>query len=164
MDLRVDSSGFALWGTRRMRCALGRTGISGDKHEGDGATPAGSFVLRRVIYRPDREPQPQTALPCQAMTPDDGWCDDPADPAYNQRVRLAYRASAENLWRADHVYDLIVVLGYNDAPVVKGRGSAIFLHMAQPDFAPTAGCVALAREDLLAMLGEADAGSRVVVR
>jgi L,D-peptidoglycan transpeptidase YkuD (ErfK/YbiS/YcfS/YnhG family) len=163
MDLRVDGSGFAFWGTQRWRCALGRAGISRDKHEGDGATPAGSFVLRRVFYRPDREAKPQSFLPCQALTPEDGWCDDPADPAYNQPVRLAYRASAEALWRSDHVYDLIVVLGYNDAPVVKGRGSAIFLHLAQPDYAPTAGCVALARDDLLALLRAADAGAHVMV-
>lgn len=163
MDLVVDNSGFALWGGQRMRCAIGRGGISTQKREGDGATPRGAMPVRRVLYRPDRETPPQSVLPRRALTPDDGWCDDPADPAYNQPVRLAYRASAEALWRADHVYDLIVVLGYNDAPVVKGRGSAIFLHLAQLDFTPTAGCVALGREDLLTVLREADAKSRVVV-
>ncbi|HEY3918458.1 MAG TPA: L,D-transpeptidase family protein [Stellaceae bacterium] len=163
MDLLVDRKGGARWGTQRLRCALGRGGVSAQKHEGDGATPVGGFVLRRVLYRPDREPPPQTRLPGLAIKPSDGWCDAPADAAYNRPVHLPYPASAEALWRADHVYDLIVVLGYNDAPVVPGQGSAIFLHLATQDYAPTAGCVALARADLLAVLGEADAASRVIV-
>lgn len=146
-----------------MRCALGWGGVSVQKREGDGATPAGAFVMRRVLYRPDREPPPQTRLPCLAIKPSDGWCDAPGDPAYNRPVHLPYPASAEELWRADHVYDLIVVLGYNDDPVVPGQGSAIFLHLATPDYGATAGCVALAHADLLAVLGAADAGSRVIV-
>jgi len=163
VDLLVGASGIAVWGSRRMRCAIGRGGISGGKHEGDGATPAGVMAMRRVLYRPDREPPPATALPLAPIDPADGWCDDPADAAYNRPVRLPYHARAEMLWRADGVYDLVVVLGHNDAPVVAGRGSAIFLHLARADFAPTAGCIALARADLARVLAEADAGSRVVV-
>ena len=147
-----------------MRCALGRSGIARDKREGDGATPAGAFALRRVLYRADREAPPQTTLPAGALDPADGWCDAPDDAAYNRPVRLPYPARAEALWRADGIYDLIVVLGHNDAPVLPGRGSAIFLHLAKPDFRPTEGCVALARADLLAVLAEADAASRVVVQ
>jgi L,D-peptidoglycan transpeptidase YkuD (ErfK/YbiS/YcfS/YnhG family) len=162
-DLVVGADGWAWWRGRRMRCAIGRAGIIGDKREGDGATPAGAFVMRRVLYRPDREPPPRTALPATPLDPADGWCDAPDDAAYNRPVRLPYPASAEALWRADGVYDLIVVLGHNDAPPVLGRGSAIFLHVAQPDFRPTEGCVALARADLLAVLADANAQSRVVV-
>lgn len=163
MDLVVDKSGFAQWGARRMRCALGRTGISTQKREGDGATPAGAFPLRRVFYRADREPRPRTALGCQPIAPSDGWCDAPADSAYNRLVVLPYPASAETLWRDDRLYDLMVVLGYNDAPVIPGQGSAIFLHLATADFAPTAGCVALARDDLLTVLRAARPGTHVVV-
>jgi L,D-peptidoglycan transpeptidase YkuD (ErfK/YbiS/YcfS/YnhG family) len=163
MDLLVDSTGFARWGTRQLRCALGRAGIGVQKREGDGATPCGAFALRRVFYRPDREPRPQTALPCQATAPTDGWCDAPSDAAYNRLVALPYPASAENLWREDGLYDLIAVLGHNDDPVVPGQGSAIFLHLAAPDYTPTAGCIALARNDLLAVFRDTDAGSRVIV-
>lgn len=163
MDLVVDKTGVAQWGARRMRCALGRAGVSGQKREGDGATPSGAFELRRVFYRADRAPRPQTILPCQAMARSDGWCDAPDDPAYNRLVALPYPASAESLWREDGVYDLIVVLGHNDSPVVPGQGSAIFLHLAAPDFGPTAGCVALARDDLLTVLREAGMDTRVVV-
>jgi L,D-peptidoglycan transpeptidase YkuD (ErfK/YbiS/YcfS/YnhG family) len=162
-DLVVGADGWAVWRGRRMRCALGRAGVTQDKREGDGATPAGAFAMRRVLYRPDREPPPPTRLPVAALDPADGWCDSPEDAAYNRPVRLPYAASVETLWRADAVYDLIVVLGHNDAPPMPGRGSAIFLHVAQPDFRPTEGCVALARADLLAVLAAADAGGWVVV-
>ncbi|HEY1507092.1 MAG TPA: L,D-transpeptidase family protein [Stellaceae bacterium] len=163
MDLLVDSSGFAAWSSWRMRCALGRGGISAQKREGDGATPIGAFLMQRLLFRPDRETRPATVLPSAAISPADGWCDAPSDKAYNRPVHLPYPASAENLWRDDHLYDLLIVLAYNDGPVVPGRGSAIFLHLAAPDFAPTAGCVALGRDDLLTVIAAADRGSRVIV-
>ena len=163
MDLLVNASGFALWGDRKLRCAIGRGGISTAKREGDGATPSGRFPLRFVLFRPDREAAPQTILPNRPIGQSDGWCDAVEDRAYNRLVQLPYGASAETLWRQDHVYDLIVPLGYNDVTVTAGRGSAIFLHLATPDFAPTAGCVALAHDDLLAVLSNADATTRVVV-
>ncbi len=163
MDLLVNATGLAHWNGRPLRCAIGRAGISAAKREGDGATPAGSFAMRFVLYRPDREMPPQTALPCRAIAPADGWCDAATDPAYNRMIRLPYPASAESLWRADRRYDLIVPLGYNDIAVVAGKGSAIFLHLAAADFAPTAGCVALGHADLLTVLATADASSRVVI-
>lgn len=163
MDLLVDSSGFAAWGSWRMRCALGRTGISTQKREGDGATPVGAHPMRQLFYRPDREARPQTALPSIVLKPDDGWCDAPGDRAYNRLVHLPYPASAEQLWRDDHLYDLLVVLGYNDHPVVAGQGSAIFLHLARPDFGPTEGCVALGRDDFLTVIAAAGPASRVIV-
>lgn len=163
MDLLVDNSGLATWGSWRMRCALGRSGISAQKREGDGATPVGVFAMRRLLFRPDRESRPATGLPSAAILPEDGWCDTPGDRAYNRPVHLPYPASAELLWREDHLYDLLVVLGYNDDPVVPGHGSAIFLHLAAPDFAPTAGCVALGRDDFLTVIAAADRGSRAII-
>ena len=156
MEITVRTPGRLVWNGHDVRCALGPAGIRRDKREGDGATPAGRFPLRRVLYRADRLARPVTGLPCFALDPADGWCDDPADPFYNRPVRLPYRASAEALWRADDIYDAIVVLGHNDDPVVPGRGSAVFLHIARPDYAPTAGCVAVARDDLLALLAAVD--------
>ncbi|MFZ4410162.1 MAG: L,D-transpeptidase family protein [Paracraurococcus sp.] len=134
------------------RCALGRGGIRTDKQEGDGATPVGVLPLRRVFYRADRVAPPACRLPVEPLAPADGWCDDPADAAYNKRVTLPHPARHETLWREDGLYDLVGVLGWNDAPVVRGRGSAIFLHLARPDLAPTEGCVALAGRDLRAAL------------
>ena len=156
-------SGEARWGDRIMRCAVGASGIAADKREGDLATPTGLFAFRRVHYRPDRLRPPPTGLPLSPISPQDGWCDDPADPLYNRPVRLPYAARHERLWREDGLYDLIVVLGHNDDPVVPGAGSAIFLHVARPDFGPTEGCVALGREDLLALLAAAGPGDRLAV-
>jgi len=151
-DLVLHPPSMLGWHGRRFACAIGWGGVRTDKREGDGATPAGRFPLRRVLYRPDRVAPPRTALPIAPLSPGDGWCDDPAHPLYNRQVRLPHEASHEELWRSDRVYDLIVILGHNDAPVVRGLGSAVFLHVAQPDYAPTAGCVAVAEGDLLAIL------------
>lgn len=148
----VSPDGWLSLGPQHWRCALGPAGIRRDKREGDGATPAGVFPLRRVLWRADRLARPQTVLPASPLDPADGWCDDPADAAYNRPVRLPHPASAEPLWRADAAYDVIVVLGHNDDPPRPGLGSAVFLHVARADYAPTQGCVALALPDLLALL------------
>lgn len=151
-----------LWAQgHRFTCALGRGGITREKREGDGATPAGEFILRRVLYRADRGMRPETRLSVAPIGPRDGWCDAPGDPAYNRQVRLPIAASAEHLRRADPVYDIIVTLGYNDAPVVDGTGSAIFMHIARANFSPTAGCVALRREDLQYVLKLCGPGSTI---
>ncbi len=149
-----------------VRCALGKGGVrpAADKREGDGATPLGVWPIRRLLYRPDRGGRPETALPSAPIRPEDGWCDAPADPAYNRPVALPYPASAERMWRDDHVYDLVVVLGHNDDPTVPDAGSAIFLHLARPDYSPTEGCVALARPDLEALLAAAKPGDLLEIR
>ena len=152
MRATVTAGGFLLLRSETFRTVLGRAGIRADKREGDGATPAGVLPLRRVLYRADRRPAPVCAVAVQPIGRSDGWCDDPAHPAYNRPVRLPIDASAEALWLADHVYDILGVLGWNDDPVVRGLGSAIFLHVARDDFSATAGCVALAAGDLLRVL------------
>ncbi len=134
------------------RAACGRGGVRADKQEGDGATPAGVLPLRRVYYRADRLGRPKTVLPLEPLSPKDGWCDDPSVPAYNAAMKLPSTVHHEELWRRDQVYDVIGVLGWNDAPMVRGRGSAIFLHVASPNYAPTDGCIALALFDLLHVL------------
>ena len=137
---------------QRYRAALGRGGVSAGKREGDGATPAGVLPLRRVLYRADRLRRPSASVPVMPLAPHDGWCDDPADVAYNKPVRLPYAGRHEELWRSDPSYDVIGVLGWNDDPVQRDRGSAIFLHVARPDWRPTEGCVALALSNLVAVL------------
>ena len=139
---------------RHYRAALGKAGIGPHKMEGDEATPAGRLPLRRILYRADRLARPRAAVPLLPLAPHDGWCDDPDDVAYNKPVRLPYAARHEELWRSDSLYDVVGVLGWNDDPVEKRRGSAIFLHIARADYAPTEGCIALSREDLLAVLAE----------
>ncbi|WP_376100193.1 L,D-transpeptidase [Roseomonas sp. CCTCC AB2023176] len=144
--------GLLTLGCDRWRCAIGRGGVRRDKQEGDGATPLSPMPLRRVLYRADRGPPPRCAVPVEPIARDDGWCDDPAHRSYNRMVRLPFDASHEELWRADALYDIVGVLGWNDDPVARGRGSAIFLHVASRDYGPTAGCVALSERDLRAAL------------
>jgi L,D-peptidoglycan transpeptidase YkuD (ErfK/YbiS/YcfS/YnhG family) len=163
LELVVRAGGEACWAARRLRCAVGRSGIVEDKREGDSASPVGLWPMRSVLFRRDRLGVVATALPARALEREDGWCDDPSDPCYNRSVRLPYGARCEKLWRADRLYDIVVPLGYNDDPVVPGAGSAIFLHVARPDFAPTAGCIALALGDLLAVVAAAPPGALVRV-
>lgn len=158
----ADGATWLSWPRHVVRCAIGRSGVRRVKLEGDGATPGGRFLLREAMYRPDRIARPRTRLALRALSPEDGWCDDPADAAYNRFVRLPYPARCESLWRADALYDLLIVVGYNDAPVMPGRGSAIFIHVAAPDYAATQGCVAIALPDLQNLAASAAIGDVLV--
>jgi L,D-peptidoglycan transpeptidase YkuD (ErfK/YbiS/YcfS/YnhG family) len=152
MTTATLAGGLLRVGSKTMRVAIGRAGIVAHKQEGDGCTPRGALPLRRVLYRADRLPRPRAAVPIEPIAPDDGWCDDPTHAAYNRQVRLPLAARCEELWRRDALYDLVGVLGWNDAPVERGRGSAIFIHVARPDYAPTEGCLALSLGDLVDVL------------
>ncbi|HUC10017.1 MAG TPA: L,D-transpeptidase family protein [Stellaceae bacterium] len=156
--------GWLRWPDGMTRAAIGWAGVSTQKKEGDGTTPAGVFPLIRAFYRADRiSPPPQTRLPLRALSPRDGWVDDPADRSYNHLVSLPYPAHTEAMWLADAVYDLLVVIGYNIAPVIRGAGSAIFLHIARPDFSPTAGCVAIEQAALVKLMPLLGPGSRISI-
>ena len=141
---RDRRKGFLRVGQSLFPCALGRAGIVAAKREGDGGTPRAAMALRRVFFRAERLPRPRTLLPVRAVTDRDAWCDDLADRRYNRLIDRPPGEAEERLAREDQLYDVIVELGWNDAPVRKGRGSAIFWHLARPGFTPTAGCVAVA--------------------
>ncbi|MEE2760296.1 MAG: L,D-transpeptidase family protein [Pseudomonadota bacterium] len=163
MDLIVKPSGWLHQGEARYRCALGRAGITTEKHEGDGATPAGHFPLRHLYYRADRIAALETGLPKSVITENHGWCDDPACASYNNLVRLPHAGSHEVLWRKDALYDAAVTIGHNYNPAVAGMGSAIFLHVAAPGFTPTEGCIALDAADLIAVLVRCDVGTSILI-
>lgn len=134
-----------------MACALGRSGIASLKREGDGATPRGTWPLRRSFYRPDRIRRVSTGLPLSHLKMNDGWCDQPFDCNYNRHVSHPYPSSAERMWRSDRLYDVVVVVGHNDFPRKQGGGSAIFIHVANEGpqgLLPTEGCIALKLGDL----------------
>ncbi|MEM7191490.1 MAG: L,D-transpeptidase family protein [Pseudomonadota bacterium] len=145
------------------RAAIGRSGIKALKREGDGATPLGAHRIREVLYRPDRRMRPQNLLPLRRIGARDGWCDDPQDRNYNRPVRLPYGKRTESMKRDDALYDVVMVLGYNDRPRIKGRGSAIFIHLAREGFTPTEGCIAFSRNDMRAVLNELMARSTFLV-
>jgi L,D-peptidoglycan transpeptidase YkuD (ErfK/YbiS/YcfS/YnhG family) len=160
----IYANGKLSWPDGEARAACGLGGVRADKREGDHASPAGTFPLLYGFYRPDRVPWPTTDLPLTPLQPSFGWVDAAEDPHYNTLVTLPYPASAEVLWRDDGLYDLIVVIGYNTAPVVPGKGSAIFLHVARPDFSGTEGCIAISREALVPLLGLLGPGSRITIK
>jgi L,D-peptidoglycan transpeptidase YkuD (ErfK/YbiS/YcfS/YnhG family) len=156
--------GQLYWSRGNAAAAVGRAGVKADKREGDGATPAGTYPLVSVLYRKDRITPPTSHLPVRALAPNDGWVDEPADARYNRLVELPYPASAEEMWRDDDLYDALVVIGYHMEPVIPGAGSAIFLHVATADFAPTAGCVAVSKEVLLGLIALLGPGSMITIR
>src|SRR5882757_4730244 len=151
-DSGDSSLGWAVLGPKRWRCTVGAGGVREDKVEGDAATPAGRFPLRRIYFRNDRLVLPKVRLPARAINEHDGWCDDPRAPTYNRLVHTPNEWSHEKMWRDDGLYDLVVVVGYNDDPPEGEWGSAIFLHIARADYSPTQGCVAFARDDLLELV------------
>lgn len=140
------------WPGVETRATVGRNGVAQHKTEGDGATPAGTFPLVGAFYRADRLPPPHTRLQLRVLSPSDAWVDDPADANYNRLVSSPYPGHTEAMWLDDAVYDLLVVIGYNMSPIVPGAGSAIFLHIARPDFSPTAGCVAIEKAALIGLM------------
>lgn len=140
------------------QCAIGKGGMvdAAKKTEGDGASPIGLWKIKRVFWRADKFDRPKTVLPATPLHPDDGWCDEPGDPLYNCAVKRPYPASHEVMWREDDLYDIVVQLDHNTDPVVSGKGSAIFMHVAKPDYSPTEGCIALAFDDLQLLLAHCD--------
>jgi L,D-peptidoglycan transpeptidase YkuD (ErfK/YbiS/YcfS/YnhG family) len=155
--------GWLTAGGMALPVALGRGGIKANKREGDGATPRGRFRLKQLWWRADRHPRPPTLLPARRIKPDDGWCEDPADRHYNQRVTVPPGSKADRLRRADNLYDFIVELDHNTRPRVAGRGSAVFIHAARPGFQPTAGCVALQLPVLRRLLARVGPRTQIIV-
>jgi L,D-peptidoglycan transpeptidase YkuD (ErfK/YbiS/YcfS/YnhG family) len=159
---QVHPDGRLTLGGLVFRAAIGRGGVRRDKREGDGATPAGFLPLRRVLYRADRVKAPECAVSVEPIAPTDAWCDDADQGSYNRMIRLPHDGHYEELWRQDSLYDVVGVLGWNDMPPERGRGSAIFLHVARADYAPTDGCIALALGDLRHVLGAGLSGLTVL--
>lgn len=153
-------------GKLTLPCRIGKAGAvpMAAGREGDAKTPLGDYVLRFGLYRGDRLPRPRSGLTFRPLRKEDGWCDAPNDPAYNRFIRLPYTTSAEALWREDGAYDIILVLNHNDDPPVPNLGSAVFIHVAQPDDRKTLGCIALAPEEMVKLLPHLKMGMGVNIQ
>lgn len=147
---------------RRFPCVVGHGGVSADKHEGDGATPAGEHRITGMLYRADRIARP--APWARPIGPRDLWCDDPAEAAYNHQVIAPFAGTHERLRRADRLYDLVVLTDWNWPDAVPGRGSAIFLHRWRRPGFPTEGCIALHPYDLASIAASLFPGTRLLVK
>lgn len=164
MRIEIDPDGFVVFSGQRLRCALGKNGIRSDKREGDEATPAGEYLLGRAFYRPDKLTHPpKTHIPVYALTPTMGWCDDTVHPDYNRLITLPHPAHHEKMWRDDDLYDIVIEILYNSDPVVPGKGSAIFMHVAKPNYAGTEGCIALKMKDILTLLQKCNNKTRLCI-
>jgi L,D-peptidoglycan transpeptidase YkuD (ErfK/YbiS/YcfS/YnhG family) len=155
--------GVLIAGPSAFPVALGRGGILANKREGDGGTPRGRFRLLRLWFRPDRGLRPATRLPARPITPADAWCEDPADRRYNRPMRLDGNATGDRLRRDDHLYDFIIEIDHNTCPRIAGRGSAVFIHVARPGLAPTAGCVAMPKPRLKNLLAQLGPKTRIII-
>ncbi len=155
--------GWLTAGPFRVPCALGPAGIVRLKREGDGGTPAGRFRLLWGYYRPDRLRPGAAGVPLKPMRPDQGWCEDPASPRYNRPVRLPAADCTDRMWRDDRLYDLVFVLDQNFTRRAKGRGSAIFFHLARPGLAPTAGCVGIRPADMAKLAPRLASGAAMAI-
>ncbi len=144
-------------------CVFGRDGITENKIEGDWKTPIGTFSIRKIYYRSDKIFKLDTKIECISLTKKDIWCDDSTKEEYNTFTRLPFEGSYENLWREDDMYDVIIVLGHNDSPAIKGRGSAIFIHIAKENMKYTQGCLALKKEDIMSLIKEIDSKTKIII-
>src|SRR3984885_6483139 len=158
------SQGLLRAGSLVLGVALGRTGVRANKREGDGGTPRGRFRPLRLWWRADRLPRPRTSLPVRRIGPDDAWCEDPHHRRYNRAFRRSANEPGDRLRRADGLYDMVIEIDHNTRPRMAGRGSAVFIHVARPGFAPTAGCVALRVQDLKTLLSRINSKTRILIQ
>lgn len=157
------SQGWLRAGPWCLPIALGRAGVKASKHEGDGATPGGRFRPLRLWWRADRLPRPATSLPIRRIGRPDAWSEDPSDRRYNRPFRRSANEPGDRLWRDDGLYDIFIEIDHNTRPRVAGRGSAVFVHVARPGLAPTAGCIALRRHDLRLLLARISLNTRIII-
>ena len=147
----VKKTGYLKYKKFKFRCALGKSGIKNKIEEGDNVTPRGTFKIVKLLYRSDRIFKISTVLKKFKIKKNMGWCDDPDSKFYNKQIKLPTSLSHEKLYRKDNIYDLIVVLNYNFKPVIKNKGSAIFIHITNK-YKPTQGCIGLTKDNLIKLL------------
>ncbi len=163
MELLVKSNHLFVK-SKQIRCSVGVNGLTVDKQEGDLSTPIGTFQFNKIYYRADRLGDKKFIIDSSIINKNDGWCDDQKSDLYNQYIQFPFDESAEHLYREDHIYDIICVLNYNTSPIIPGRGSAIFLHIAKPDFLGTAGCIAIEKEALIEIATNLTAKSTIKIQ
>ena len=150
----INKSGLIKYKNFKFRCALGKAGIVEKKREGDNITPTGTFKMVKIYYRSDRIKKISSKFRAIKIKKNMGWCDDPNSKNYNQLINLPSRYGHEKIFKKNNIYDIIVVLNYNMKPVIKNKGSAIFIHIAKKNYQPTQGCIALKKNDLLKLLSK----------
>jgi L,D-peptidoglycan transpeptidase YkuD (ErfK/YbiS/YcfS/YnhG family) len=147
----------------KLRCSIGKRGISIKKREGDKRTPRGEFKLKYILYRKDRVFNLQTVLKKIKIDKKMGWCDDPKSSYYNKLIKYPFKYRSEKLWRKDNIYDIIIIIDYNLNPIIKNRGSAIFLHITKKNYQPTSGCIAVSKNNIKFLLSKIDKKTKIKI-
>lgn len=162
MNIRLINK-FLYFDNYKLRCTIGKRGITNNKKEGDLKTPKGNFLFKSIFYRKDKISNLKSALNKKIIKKNMGWCNDPGSKHYNKLIYFPFKESAEKLWLAKRVYDVIVVINYNLKPVIKNKGSAIFLHIAKKNYSPTKGCVAINKKDMLFLITKINNKTKLII-
>jgi hypothetical protein len=160
----VKKSGYLKYKNIKFRCALGKEGVKKKEKEGDNITPKGTFKILNIYYRADRIKKLKLFIKKIKIKKNMGWCDDPKSQYYNKQIRLPSRFSHEKLYRHDNLYDLIAVINYNIKPIIKNKGSAIFLHIAKKNYEPTKGCIAIKKRNFLLLINNLKKENRIKIQ
>jgi len=159
----VKKSGYLKYKNLKFRCALGKGGVKKKIIEGDNITPKGIFKIIKIYYRPDKIRKIKTLIKKIKIKKNMGWCDDPNSDFYNKQIKLPTKQSHEKLYRNDNLYDLIAVLNYNTNPIIKNKGSAIFMHIGKDSYKKTKGCIALKREHLIMIISKIKKNTKIKI-
>jgi len=160
----INNSGYLKYKNLKFRCSYGKGGIGKKRREGDNITPKGTYKIATIYYRKDRIKKVSSNYKLIKIKRNMGWCDDPKNRSYNKLIKLPFKGSHEKLYRADRIYDLIAVLNYNMNPIIKNKGSAIFIHVAKKKFNKTAGCLALRKRDLIVLLANIKKNTKIRIQ
>ena len=159
----VKKSGYLKYKNLKFRCALGKGGVKKKIIEGDNITPKGIFKIIKIYYRPDKIKKIKTLIKKIKIKKNMGWCDDPNSDFYNKQIKLPTKLSHEKFYRKDNLYDLIAVLNYNTNPIIKNKGSAIFIHIGKDSYKKTKGCIALKKEHLIKIISKIKKNTKIKI-
>ena len=159
----INKSGYLKYKDFKFKCALGKAGVGKKKIEGDNITPKGTFEIVKIYYRSDKIKKIYSKIKLFKINKKMGWCNDPISKKYNQLIKLPSKYTHEKLYRQDNVYDLVVVLNYNTTPIIKNKGSAIFMHVAKKNYKKTEGCVALKKKHLVKLIENIKSKTKIII-
>ena len=155
---------FLFYKDYKLKCSIGKSGFTHSKKEGDLTTPKGLFGLGLVYYRKDRIKSVKCKIKKRIIRKNMGWCDDAKSKKYNQEISFPFNYKAEKLYRSDKIYDIFINIKYNQSPIIKGKGSAIFLHLSNKKYKPTKGCIAILKKDFLKILPLINNSTKILIK
>jgi|TARA_B110000971_G_C19924478_1_gene460851 L,D-peptidoglycan transpeptidase YkuD (ErfK/YbiS/YcfS/YnhG family) len=154
---------FLYYDKYKLRCAIGKRGITHNKKEGDQKTPKGTYVFNTIYYRKDKTANLKSFLKKKIIKKNMGWCDDPNSVFYNKLIKFPFNKTAEKMWLNNRIYDVVVIINYNLKPTIRNKGSAIFLHVAKRNYTPTKGCIAVSKKDILFLVSKINKKTKLII-